>query len=83
MSSRMQRHRDAVARDLFAILQSLQRNALPESGAQHAFSRGCCQIMPVPHAGVISVRVGYHGAVYRAPRVDKKSPTGQYKPSGL
>ena len=68
----MQRHGHTVVRDLLAIRHTLQGNVGTQPSAQHAFSRCRCQIVAVPRACVVGMRMGDHSATNRPPRINIK-----------
>ena len=72
MASRVQRDGHTVVCDFLAVRHALQGDAGPQPGAQYALCRGCCQVLAVAHAGMVSVGMGDHGMADGPPGVDVK-----------
>jgi hypothetical protein len=68
----MQGKRDAVDGLYFPVIQRLDGSVAAKPCLQNAFSFCRTQIAAAAPAGMIRVRVGDDGLVYRLPRVDVK-----------
>ncbi|KPW88474.1 hypothetical protein ALO79_200067 [Pseudomonas syringae pv. castaneae] len=74
VAGRVKAQGHAVMSQAFAVGQGLQMDVLAQSRTQDAFTGGCCQVVLIATAGMVTVGMGDDRALNRTPGVDVEIP---------